>query len=81
MVNVTDNAFNKIRDLIFEEKDYITEMMYVEVPEGKEAGHVVNEFANLLNINQDKIKMSPPTGVIGPKKESEKGLNSLSEIA
>jgi hypothetical protein len=41
--------------LIFEEKDYITEMMYVEVPEGKEDGHVLNEFANLLNINQDKI--------------------------
>jgi hypothetical protein len=41
--------------LIFEEKDYITELMYVEVPEGKENGHVLNEFANLLNINQDKI--------------------------
>ena len=41
--------------LIFEEKDYITEIMYVEVPEGQEDNYILNEFANLLNINEDKI--------------------------
>jgi hypothetical protein len=41
--------------LIFEEKDYITEIMYVEVPEGQEDKYILNEFANLLNINEDKI--------------------------
>lgn len=41
--------------LIFEEKDYITEMMYVEVRKEDEDKYKLNEFANLLNINQDKI--------------------------
>lgn len=43
--------------LIFEEKDYITEMMYVEVKEEDicNNNYELNEFANLLNINQDKI--------------------------
>lgn len=42
-------------ELIFEEKDYITEMMYVEVKKNEEENYQLNEFANLLNINQDKI--------------------------
>ncbi len=42
-------------ELIFEEKDYITEMMYVEVRKENENSYQLNEFANLLNINQDKI--------------------------
>ncbi len=41
--------------LIFEEKDYVTEMMYVEVKKEDEENYPLNEFANLLNINQDKI--------------------------
>ena len=41
--------------LIFEEKDYITEMMYVEVKKEDEENYELNEFANLLNVNQDKI--------------------------
>lgn len=41
--------------LIFEEKDYVTELMYVEVKKEDEENYQLNEFANLLNINQDKI--------------------------
>jgi hypothetical protein len=41
--------------LIFEEKDYITEMMYVEVRKEDEEKYQLNEFANLLNISEDKI--------------------------
>lgn len=41
--------------LIFEEKEYITEIMYVEVKKEDEENYQLNEFANLLNINQDKI--------------------------
>lgn len=48
------NPYIKVQ-VIFEEKDYITEIMYVEVQEGKEEGHQLNEFANLLNINNEKI--------------------------
>jgi hypothetical protein len=42
-------------EVIFEEKNYITEMMYVEVKKNEEEQYKLNEFANLLNINQDKI--------------------------
>jgi hypothetical protein len=42
-------------EVIFEEKDYITEMMYVEVKKEDEDKYVLNEFANLLNIGHDKI--------------------------
>ena len=44
-------------EVIFEEKNYITEMMYVEVKEDDicNNNYKLNEFANLLNINQDKI--------------------------
>ncbi len=42
-------------ELIFEEKDYVTEMMYVELKKDEEEKFQLNEFANLLNINQDKI--------------------------
>ena len=41
--------------IIFEEKDYITEMMYVEVRKENQDKYKINEFANLLNIGQDKI--------------------------
>jgi hypothetical protein len=42
-------------EVIFEEKDYITEMMYVEVKKEDHEKYVLNEFANLLNIGEDKI--------------------------
>jgi hypothetical protein len=42
-------------EVIFEEKDYITEMMYVEIKKEDEEKYVLNEFANLLNIGHDKI--------------------------
>jgi hypothetical protein len=45
-------------EVIFEEKNYITEMMYIEVKKEDEEKYELNEFANLLNINhecQDKI--------------------------
>ena len=42
-------------EVIFEEKNYITEIMYVEVKKEDEENYKLNEFANLLNINQDKI--------------------------
>ncbi len=42
-------------ELIFEEKDYVTEIMYVEVKKEDEEKYKLNEFANLLNINQDKL--------------------------
>jgi hypothetical protein len=42
-------------EVIFEEKNYITEMMYVEVKKAEEEQYKLNEFANLLNIGQDKI--------------------------
>jgi hypothetical protein len=42
-------------EVIFEEKNYITEIMYVEVKKEDEDNHKINEFANLLNIGQDKI--------------------------
>lgn len=42
-------------EVIFEEKNYITEMMYIEVKKEEEDNYKLNEFANLLNINHDKI--------------------------
>ena len=42
-------------EVIFEEKDYITEIMYVEVKKEDEEKYELNEFANLLNIGEDKI--------------------------
>jgi hypothetical protein len=42
-------------EVIFEEKDYITEIMYVEVKKEDEDKYELNEFANLLNIGEDKI--------------------------
>jgi hypothetical protein len=42
-------------EVIFEEKDYITELMYVEVKKEDEDKYELNEFANLLNIGEDKI--------------------------
>jgi hypothetical protein len=43
--------------LIFEEKDYVTEIMYVDMEGENEEEHkqYSNEFAMLLNINEDKI--------------------------
>ncbi len=43
--------------VIFEEKNYITELMYVDVKEEDicNNNYKLNEFANLLNNNQDKI--------------------------
>jgi hypothetical protein len=42
-------------EVIFEEKNYITEMMYVEVKKEDQEKYELNEFANLLNIGEDKI--------------------------
>ncbi len=42
-------------EVIFEEKDYITEIMYVEVKKEDEDKYELNEFANLLNIGEDKL--------------------------
>jgi len=42
-------------EVVFEEKDYITEIMYVEVKKEDQDKYVLNEFANLLNIGEDKI--------------------------
>ncbi len=42
-------------EVIFEEKDYITEIMYVEVKKEDEDKYELNEFANLLNVGEDKI--------------------------
>ena len=44
-------------EIIFEEKNYITEMMYIEVKEDNVSNnkYKLNEFANLLNIGHDKI--------------------------
>ncbi len=42
-------------EVIFEEKDYITEIMYIDVNKEDEDKYELNEFANLLNIGEDKI--------------------------
>lgn len=42
-------------DVVFEEKDYITEMMYIEVRKEDEEKYKLNEFANLLHRGEDKI--------------------------
>jgi len=55
-LNITEHFQPYIKvEVIFEEKDYITEMMYVEVKKEDEEKYVLNEFANLLNIGEDKI--------------------------
>ncbi len=55
-LNVSDYKEPYIKvELIFEEKDYITEMMYIEVNKDDEDKYILNEFGNLLHIGQDKI--------------------------
>ena len=42
-------------ELIFEEKNYITEIMYIEVKEEDVPKYKLNEFGSLLYMGQDKI--------------------------
>jgi hypothetical protein len=42
-------------EVIFEEKDYVTEIMYIEVNKQDKDKYEINEFANLLNIGEDEI--------------------------
>jgi hypothetical protein len=39
--------------VIYEEKDYVYEIMYFDIEQGP--GKLLNEFATLLNVNNDKI--------------------------